>query len=307
MPTKLSYEATFHCSLERLVSVLYSDDDTFYKRYHIVCNKDENAEVGSWDPRTHSRVLKFSPNLPLPSIVKRSIGLQGNAAMRVQEQQTLEYQPGATSATIVSVSAPLLNGGERFQTKIRIEYNEPQAAMCNAVISVDIQVQVWGVSAVLEGFMVETAGKAFLNFLEFTHGFLADTGLTIPKAVAPVEADEFYDAVDDNNPDDQAQLLAIKGWPERLNFEKETPMEPSSSWFTHFVVRNLSQSRVFTSALRETVMTNDVRLRRLEVELARVKVGAQRSMVYHKMQFLVMLSGIAYFSTKACLRANLQR
>ena len=99
------------CAIQRFVDVLYGSDASFYRgyvfadvacsphrwpqrwhigtpvplrirpnnyaahRYHRDINKDLNATIGEWDA-SHTRIITFVPNVPLPAVAKRALGMQ---------------------------------------------------------------------------------------------------------------------------------------------------------------------------------------------------------------------------------------
>lgn len=124
--------------------------DRTHRRYHSHINKDPNATIGEWDA-SHTRVITFVPNVPLPAVAKRAIGanrcstcrpsklpacppacpqrrlcdcvgayagLEGSG-VKVQEKQQLNYQPEQRRAVLTSASNPMVKGGERFMTRVQ--------------------------------------------------------------------------------------------------------------------------------------------------------------------------------------------
>jgi hypothetical protein len=55
---------------------------------------------------------------------------------------------------------------------MQVTYTEGADGNVRADIEIEIEVMVWGMAAMLEGFMVDTAGGAFTEFMEFTHAYL---------------------------------------------------------------------------------------------------------------------------------------
>jgi len=67
---------------------------------------------------------------------------------------------------------------------MQVTYTEGADGNVRAGIEIEIEVMVWGMAAMLEGFMVDTAGGAFTEFMEFTHAYLRGD-IAAPRPAPP--------------------------------------------------------------------------------------------------------------------------
>eukprot|EP00238_Polyblepharides_amylifera_P010422 CAMPEP_0196598046 /NCGR_PEP_ID=MMETSP1081-20130531/94089_1 /TAXON_ID=36882 /ORGANISM="Pyramimonas amylifera, Strain CCMP720" /LENGTH=280 /DNA_ID=CAMNT_0041923673 /DNA_START=79 /DNA_END=921 /DNA_ORIENTATION=+ len=277
---ELKLEAAFQTSLENVLEVFYGDDSSFVKGYHREVNKDEAVTIGPWDERK-ARIVTFTPNMPMPAVIKRAIGMEGDG-VQVREEQLLRYTPGTSSALLTSVSIPDIKGGDRFKTLIEIQFTAVDQT-CKAIIIVKISAEVWGVTGMLEKFMADQAAAAFQNFVQFAHQWFAAASVRpgplphVPSTHS--EMDQFFDAVESGEMPHEMSLEIYDTF--RDNGSRESKGEAGGgapqaltvdNWFMHSVMRDLSELRVAAGSMRSSALANELHLQRLQLDVERLRI-----------------------------------
>uniref|UniRef100_A0A7S0MWQ3 Uncharacterized protein n=1 Tax=Pyramimonas obovata TaxID=1411642 RepID=A0A7S0MWQ3_9CHLO len=247
--------------------------------------------------------------MPMPKMIKSALGLSDGGVM-VQENQSLEWAAGDSRALMTSTSYPMIKGGERFETKMIIEYSRVSEGKCHATIRVQFTATIWGMAQMLEKFMSEQAQDAFAHFLEFIYlwlkqlerGFctLADVRtLDELRRMAPEEAAsvydmEFYDALETGyiTPKVPNNEAALSVEDERKNGFQLTV----DSWFMHSVMKDLSNMRVHADAMRGVAEDNQLNMEHMQAELAHLRRSVDRTSLFIGLQVGVAVGAVGVYA-----------
>eukprot|EP00242_Pyramimonas_sp_CCMP2087_P014585 CAMPEP_0198200008 /NCGR_PEP_ID=MMETSP1445-20131203/3091_1 /TAXON_ID=36898 /ORGANISM="Pyramimonas sp., Strain CCMP2087" /LENGTH=336 /DNA_ID=CAMNT_0043869939 /DNA_START=201 /DNA_END=1211 /DNA_ORIENTATION=- len=313
---EIVFNTDFQLSLEAFVNLLYGDDEAFYKGYHRMVNKDPNSTVGTWDKTQtlRKRTLTYTPSMPMPKVIRSALGL-GEGGVTVQENQQMEYITGASRALMTSTSYPMIKGGERFETKIIIEYTQLTESTCHAEIKVQFTANIWGVSQMLEKFMSEQANDALTHFMEFIYLWLKqmDKGFCILAEIssldelrqaAPADTDEaasvydaeFYDATDSGYltprvPNNEDEL--------EMEDEKASGIQVTvDSWFMQSVMKDLSALRVTANTMRGVAEVNQHRMDEMQMDLRHLRRSADRTSLLLTAQTVLVIGGVGLLAAR---------
>jgi len=152
------------CSVKDFFEIIYADASAA-RAYHKEVDKDENAQVESWQGNT--RTVHFTMPMQLPAVLTK---LVGGSAIPVKEVQVAETDGnGALCVT----STPLIGvpGGSKFQAVARLNVtNTATAGVTGCKVDALVTCTAsgpWGLTSMIEGVMVEQSATSVQGYLTF--------------------------------------------------------------------------------------------------------------------------------------------
>jgi len=152
------------CTVKDFFEILYADESAV-KAYHKEADKDEKAQVESWQGTT--RTVHFTMPLQLPAVLAK---LVGGSAIPVKEIQTVETD---SSGALYVTSTPLIGvpGGSKFQAVAKLAVtNTADLGIVGCRVDALVTCTAsgpWGLTGMIEGVMVDQSATSVQGYLTF--------------------------------------------------------------------------------------------------------------------------------------------